>query len=454
MPDTKDFHGTKNILLDNDDWMIVDPLDYNAFVYYAPENYKSEWNKYREGDTYFIIDKNKEPIQTSVIHKTQDNKIEYYGGEATRHRELTKREFESDLPDDVKSVVNDIVGNSPLYDLLVKIINGEEVTKRQLSDADELISDYRPSRSNPKKGILTIQFYDDDEYLYLFNLSEDDKWAYDVVLNHYETYDFRDSWSYDEDWKEGYILPYFNQENRERLKGILNLISPNLLDYEGDDEKTVEVSQLLTKLFGDEVESIIYEIMSEENQSKTTGFKEYVESEVCNQFFNYGFFTKTCMRKYFTSVMMLMSFYKSVDDTTLTLTELMKSVVEEQEFGWADILYDIQPVDLDDEAIQREIERSLDKMMEKLEGDSEFINVLEYSEIFKRVTSRYKLNNRYETKYGKEFFMKGIEPSTNKVIIEVFKKDNDGLEERSYTEEEFENFLVSPELFERFIRNK
>jgi hypothetical protein len=50
--------------------------------------------------------------------------------------------------------------------------------------------------------------------------------------------------------------------------------------------------------------------------------------------------------------------------------------------------------------------------------------------------------------------VRGIEPSTNKIIIEVFKKDNGGLEERSYTEEEFENFLVSPELFERFIRNK
>jgi hypothetical protein len=75
MPDTKDFHGMKNILLDNEDWMVVDPLDYDSFVYYAPENYKSEWNKYREGDTYFIIDKDKEPIQTSVIHKTQDNKI-------------------------------------------------------------------------------------------------------------------------------------------------------------------------------------------------------------------------------------------------------------------------------------------------------------------------------------------------------------------------------------------
>jgi hypothetical protein len=58
MPDTKDFHGVKNILLDNEDWMVVDPLDYNSFVYYAPENMKSKWDDYRDGDTYFIIDKN------------------------------------------------------------------------------------------------------------------------------------------------------------------------------------------------------------------------------------------------------------------------------------------------------------------------------------------------------------------------------------------------------------
>ena len=58
MPDTKDFHGMKNILLDNEDWMVVDPLDYDAFVYYAPEKFKGSWNQFREGDTYFVIDKN------------------------------------------------------------------------------------------------------------------------------------------------------------------------------------------------------------------------------------------------------------------------------------------------------------------------------------------------------------------------------------------------------------
>jgi len=51
MPDTKDFHGMKNILLDNDNWMVVDPLDYDSFVYYAPEEYKNSWNQFKEGDS-------------------------------------------------------------------------------------------------------------------------------------------------------------------------------------------------------------------------------------------------------------------------------------------------------------------------------------------------------------------------------------------------------------------
>jgi len=72
MPDTNDFHGMKNILLNNDDWMVVDPLDYNAFVYYAPEKFKGSWNQFREGDTYFVIDKNNQSnngLVTYTIHK-------------------------------------------------------------------------------------------------------------------------------------------------------------------------------------------------------------------------------------------------------------------------------------------------------------------------------------------------------------------------------------------------
>ena len=113
MPDTNNFHGAKNILLDNEDWMVVDPLVYDSFVYYAPEEFKSKWNEYRDGDTYFIIDKDKEPIQTSIIHK-EDDKVFYFGNESQRHRKLTRNEFIEDFPDEIKSVVDEIVGQSDI----------------------------------------------------------------------------------------------------------------------------------------------------------------------------------------------------------------------------------------------------------------------------------------------------------------------------------------------------
>jgi hypothetical protein len=336
--------------------------------------------------------------------------------------------------------------------MLLKIMAGEPINQRQLENSDDLIYGYRPSQNNPKKGVITIRFDNEGDYLELFNLSEDDKWAYDVVNSHYDTYEFMDSYSYNEDWDEGYLFYHFNDENIELVIDLLQLISPNLINFEGDDDKKKEVSQLLRQYFDDEVESIIYEISSEDNVAKTRGFNQEVEYQVCDAFANYGLFKKTCMRKYYTSVMMLLSIYKSVGDTTLTLSELLMSVVDSDDYGWSDMMYEIQPVDFDEEGVNRDINRYVGRMIEKAENNPEFKNIEEYSEIVKRITSRYKFNNRYETKYGREFFIRQIDPKTNKIIVQVFKKDGNGLEDRGYTEEEFENFISSPELFERFIK--
>ena len=155
MPDTNDFHGAKNILLDNEDWMVVDPLVYDSFVYYAPEEFKSKWNEYRDGDTYFIIDKDKEPIQTSIIHK-EDDKVFYFGNEAQRHRKLTRNEFIEDFPDEIKSVVDEIVGQSDIYKLLLAIKNGEKVTTNQMERSDDLISGFRYNENNPIKSMVKL----------------------------------------------------------------------------------------------------------------------------------------------------------------------------------------------------------------------------------------------------------------------------------------------------------
>jgi hypothetical protein len=93
----------------------------------------------------------------------------------------------------------------------------------------------------------------------------------------------------------------------------------------------------------------------------------------------------------------------------------------------------------------------LDKIIDKLDDNSLYHDIHEYSELYKRLSSKYNLDGRYFTKNKRDFFYRGIDPETNRILIQVFKKEG-GLEDRSYTEEEFNNFLVSPELFEGFIR--
>jgi hypothetical protein len=452
MPDTKDFHGMKNILLDNDDWMVVDPLDYDAFVYYAPENYKSEWSKYREGDTYFVIDKNKEPIQTSVIHKTQDNQIEYYGNESQRHRGLNRREFESDLPNEVKLIVDEIVGQSDIYKLLLAIKNGEKVTTNQMERSDDLISGFRYNENNPIKSMVKIRFDDMEDYLKLFELNEYDIDLANRLYSYYNDETFVDYDHGYNEWNEGYLIYYFSDENMNKFKQIVRLVLPSAANLDEHSERE-EACKRVEDIFSNEVDYITSDWVDEQNACKNRGAKEWVESDVCNYFNKFGVITQNCFYNYYTTVGILLSLYNTVNDKTLGLMEVFKDLGHRASYvgGWDENRWEIECNDFDDESFNRVVEDQLDKILEKMEDSDDFVDVYEYSQIFDRISKKYNLNHRYETKSGSGFFIKRIDPATNKIIVQVYKKEG-GMEDRSYTEEEFNNFLVSPELFEGFIR--
>jgi hypothetical protein len=452
MPDTKDFNGTKNILLDNEDWMVVDPLDYDSFVYYAPENYKSEWNKYREGDTYFIIDKDKEPIQTSVIHKTQDNKIEYYGSEVRRHREMNRHEFESDLPDEVKSVIDNIVGQSDVYKLLLAVKNGEKVTTNQMERADSLIWKFIYNEKNPNKSMVKLSFDEMEDYLKLFELDEYDISFAESVYSDYGMFDFVDYDHASNEWDEGYLIHSFSDENLIKFKQILKLISPGVANLENDEVKSA-ASKTVESMFPNEIDYILSDWVNEENACKNKGAEKWIEGDVCDYFSNYGLIRQNCFREYYTTVGILLSIYNSVGDKTLSLYDLLKDIGHRDSNigGWDENRWEIYCEDFDEVYYNNVVEKQLDKIFEKIEDSDEFADIHGYSELYNRIAQNYKMNNRYKTKSGREFFIRKIDPATNKIIVQVFKKDG-GMEDRSYTEEEFNNFLVSPELFEGFIR--
>jgi hypothetical protein len=446
MPDTKDFHGAKNILLDNEDWMVVDPLDYDAFVYYAPEYMKSKWSTYREGDTYFIIDKNYNELggfRTYAIHKTEGG-VEYFWYSGRKIN--SKKGFIDDFPDEIQSVVDEIIGHSDIYKLLVKINNGEQVSSRELENADESIYDFKYTPKAPFKSKITFRF-DKEEYIKLFDPSEDDLWYYNAITSRYDSYEFEDGSQAIDDFQQGYLKTFIRGKNLVKLKEILSIILPDSVSLDTDTRRE-EAGKKLYDMFDDEIENITYDYTTEVNQCKTRAFEKMINDDFCNAFYNDGIYTRYCLTEYFTSAGILLDLYDTIGDKTLTIQELLFRIGSDMNIvGWGENIYELDCDDFDYESLDTYVSNNLDKIMEKLEDESKYVDIYEYSELYKRLSSKFKINSRYFTDYKRDFFYRGIDPTNNKIRIQVFKKEG-GLENRSYTEEEFNNFLVSPELFE------
>lgn len=453
MLNENNFHGESKIIYEDEDWLIVEPFDYDSYVYHAPDNMKSQWNYFRDGDVYLIVDKNSQSytgFKTSMMYK-KDDEISFYDWNGKELK--TKERFVNNFSDEIKNIVKTIIGDGKLYSLLIKLQNGEEVSRRELENSDESIYDFKYTPKAPFKSKITF-YFDDDEYVKLFDPSEDDLYYYNVITSRYDTYEFDDEVRYRDEFKEGYIEHLFIGENRAKLKEILSILSPDTVDLD-TDEKRESAADKLYSHFEREIDNIISDYTLETNICKSKTFETDIREKLCNQFYNYGIFTETCFSYYFTSVGMLIALYDTFGDTTLSIKELLFNIGSEMDLsGWGEFIYEADCEDkfFDNESYNRYVSNNLDKIMEKLEDESLYADIHGYSELYKRLDLKFKKDNRYYTKYGRDFFYRGINPENNKILIQVFKPQNGGLEDRSYSEEEFNNFLVSPELFEGFIR--
>ena len=73
-----------------------------------------------------------------------------------------------------------------------------------------------------------------------------------------------------------------------------------------------------------------------------------------------------------------------------------------------------------------------------------------------RELSKYDLNRSYKLTRGnpsESFRIQKIDPTTNKIFLTYYKQGGTSGEPRTYTLEEFNNFLHIPELFENKVLN-
>ena len=218
MPNTNDSHGESKVIYEDDDWLIVEPMDYDSFMYYTPDNNRLMWKDVRNGQLFCIIDKDKESnngdIRTYMIFKDEDNKISYYNWNGVGRPRIDFLEY---FPEDIKPQIEEVIGVGKMYDLLTRIVNGEQVSSRWMENVDEAVYDFKFTPKAPIKSKIDLRF-DEDEYIKLFNPSDDDMWYYNAITGNYDNYEWEDDYQATEDFKEGYFFNQFNGENLTKVK--------------------------------------------------------------------------------------------------------------------------------------------------------------------------------------------------------------------------------------------
>ena len=192
------------------------------------------------------------------------------------------------------------------------------LNKRKLSpdDVEFKSSDYKIdlNKVQIKPDGLLFDFDDLEQFLKFFHYpafeeGTDGEWdAINYDRMYYGSYDFYNECqerSYD-DWREGYTLGYLCSEAKIRLRELLKIIAPNLVDIiheNGRIDDEGQITSILDKYFkgiGDEMDEII---CSAKANATEEGAKKEIEKVYCNTLSEFGVekWGKWCFGLYFIS---------------------------------------------------------------------------------------------------------------------------------------------------------
>ena len=262
----------------------------------------------------------------------------------------------------------------------------------------------------------------------------------------------------DEDWKQGYLLRDFNEKNRAKVKEIIQMLSPELLNKSNDDYYE-GVSKLLMDNFEGEIDYITSEYAQLRNDCSAETARNEIVGELENPFMNFGIFEVSQFYKYVTTINVLLGLFNMSGKKNGGIRDVFEYLGKDKNFGpYEEYRFEYGCDDFDNESFQNEVERKLDKISEKLEDSNIFVDIDEYRKILNTITPKYEFRRSYPLPKDKTktFSIISIDPKTNKILVQYnnYKGLQGKQERRNLSLEEFNNFLYHPELFESKINKK
>ena len=448
-------------LYEDDDVLVIRPKSHAASCYYGAN---TKWcttttgnsgyfEKYiRAGLLYYFINK-KENVKMALYKNTEDKKFEVYDAQ---DNSVSLEKLRKSFPNQ-NDLIDDLIGVGEFIKSLREFSRGK-IDYRELEDSDDAILKVKPSDPLGQSTIV-IDFDEDNKFFKTLDVSEDDQWFLSAINSSYGGYEFMDSYQVEQDFKDGYVVyGDLNEENKEKLKEIAELILPGEEFDLDKDEYRVRLSETLLDLFDDEIDWILGDYTSEKNSEMLTTARNSIENEVNNFLESIGF---TLVRDYdqiATTAANLLMWSARLQLPKIDIISLFNQIVEYSGTGrlggWHEDSYEYQDYEnFDLISFNNSVERRFEKILEKLDEDEDVggEKIKEFLGLRGRIVKKFGLNkwNKLPSDKNVSFKVEGFDREDMKVTI-ILEKQSKGMRRLKLSEENFNNLLYSPQLFDLF----
>jgi hypothetical protein len=330
------------------------------------------FNKYtKDGKLYYFIDKSNRRQKVALYIKDGDPSV-FDAADNGHDVDFLFHVY----PEVEDFVVEKLLGGGKVKAGFEGIKNGT-ISRWNADTVDPLITSY--DKDNDDNVTLNLDFNQrNSDYWDLFewNEGDGDRMYLDIALSSYGTGDFFDSYTAEEDWKEGYLYAYFDDEQMNRLQKYMKIINPKLyectlgLKERDSGDCRTKVSEFLSKTFERNVDDIISEHTYDLNADTEQGIREYLERDYPNMFAQYGLpMTGGFYRKTVKLDDLINAYRKYNPKFNKSIYGLLKTIINVESIDppqIADNIYEFRTSDYVYSSTYNAIEKLLDTMEETI----------------------------------------------------------------------------------------
>jgi len=448
-------------LYEDDDVLVIRPKSHAASCYYGAN---TKWctttagssgyfEKYiKSGLLYYFI-KKRENVKMALYRNTEERKTEVYNAQ---DKLVSLEDLREQFPNQ-NDLIDELIGSGEFIKALRNFSKGK-IDYRELEDSDESILKVKPS-DPPGQSTIVINFDEDEKFFKALDISEDDLWFLNAINSHYNSYDFMDSYQIEQDFKEGYIIyGELNKENSAKLKEIAELILPEEEFNMDNEDYKIKLSETLLSLFDSEMDWILGDYHTEKNSEMLETARTSIEKEINGFLESIGFIIYREYDEIATTPANLLMWSARLQLPKIDAISLFNQIIEYTGTGklggWSENSYEYQDYDnFDSNAFNNTVERQFDKILEKLDEDEDSggEKIKEFLGFRNRIVKKFGINkwNKLPIDKNVGFKVEGFDRENMKVIIRI-EKQYKGMRQLKLSEENFNNLLYSPQLFDLF----